>query len=341
MFRTPTPDDLAPFALALLFSAQPLLSQPPREEPARYFYFKESRELVRDLARVAVFDESAGALDARLAVLGVDASAVHAWPIRGWALVDVPAERRTTDGVGAWIADLASSGAIAFASPMFVGLDGGPLFPTRDLVVGFEAGVDAASAEAAISAAAPGMRLDRDWTGMPGVYRWRSSFRSGVDVLAAANALALLPSVTFAAPDMVFTGHGGHIPNDAGFVNCWPLHNVGQLGGVADNDMDGPEAWEITAGSPSVKIVILDSGIQQDHPDIHQVPGTDSTSDNASGTFTGGPVNVFDNHGTAVAGCATAVMDNGIGAVGIAPGCVSVSARTFITLNFAGSWTSQ
>jgi subtilisin family serine protease len=101
--------------------------------------------------------------------------------------------------------------------------------------------------------------------------------------------------------------------------------------------MDGPEAWDRTIGSDTVRVVILDTGVQQDHPDIHQVAGTDTTTDAGNG----GPLNSFDNHGTPVGGCVAATIDNALGTVGIAPGCVVASARTFIGVNASGSWTSQ
>jgi hypothetical protein len=61
----------------------------------------------------------------------------------------------------------------------------------------------------------------------------------------------------------------------------------------------------------------------------------------SEGPGNGGPVNGFDNHGSAVAGCSTATIDNGIGVVGVAPNCWSVSARSFISINSNGNWTSQ
>ena len=140
-----------------------------------------------------------------------------------------------------------------------------------------------------------------------------------------ANELATHPLVIFAEPNMVFTGIGGFIPNDPGFPNCWGIHNTGQFGGTPDMDMDGPEAWDLTTGDASTRVVVIDTGVQQDHPDIHQRSGADVTSD---GPGDGGPVNDCDNHGTAVAGCVSAIINNDLGTVGIAPDCQSASVRT-------------
>ncbi len=63
----------------------------------------------------------------------------------------------------------------------------------------------------------------------------------------------------------------------------------------------------------NLDVAILDSGIDQDHPDLHVVGGIN---------FAGGPASKWDDgngHGTHVAGIVGA-KDNGIGVVGVAPG---------------------
>src|SRR6202008_1299533 len=121
--------------------------------------------------------------------------------------------------------------------------------------------------------------------------------RDGYQVLAAANRLAERTEVVYAEPDVIFTGRASLIPNDPGFTSCWGIHNTGQSGGIADMDMDGPEAWDTTIGDPSIIVAIIDVGAQQNHPDIHQLtPGFDAAGQNGGG----GPVTTCDDHGTAV-----------------------------------------
>ena len=113
----------------------------------------------------------------------------------------------------------------------------------------------------------------------------------------------------------------------------WALNNTGQTGGTADADMDVPEAWAITTGSSSVKIAIVDDGVQIGHPDIdpNWVAGYDET-----GGFTGcpdggtyGQPNLCsypeDSHGTRVAGIAVASGD----VMGVAPGSKIVPIRVY------------
>lgn len=287
-------------------------------------------ELTRPDHLVAIHTREPDALTvARLA--GVDVQAVRRWPVRDWWLVTPPPDRE----LDAWMDEALRHTEFDTVSPVFRGLDGGPIFPTRDLLVAFDA-PEAESANEAVLHALGTVR-DTQLAGLDRTWRIESAERDGRRVLERAHELRRLPGVTCAEPDMVFTGVGAHLPNDPGFPNCWGLHHTGQNGAPPDNDMDAPEAWDRTIGVDSVIVVVLDTGVQQDHPDLHQIPGIDFTTDAGNG----GPVNGFDNHGTPVAGCISARIDNGIGTVGVAPGCVSASARTFIALAANGTWTTQ
>lgn len=78
------------------------------------------------------------------------------------------------------------------------------------------------------------------------------------------------PAVEYAEPNYLYWPKT--IPNDAEFGTLWGLHNIGQVvngeAGRADADIDAPEAWEISTGSPNVIIAVIDSGIAYDHPDL-------------------------------------------------------------------------
>lgn len=52
-------------------------------------------------------------------------------------------------------------------------------------------------------------------------------------------------------------------PNDPEFSNQWYLHNPNN-----NVDINALEAWEVTTASPSVKVAILDSGIDWTHEDL-------------------------------------------------------------------------
>jgi subtilisin family serine protease len=78
------------------------------------------------------------------------------------------------------------------------------------------------------------------------------------------------PAVEYAEPNYLFWLTT--IPSDAQFGSLWGLHNIGQAvngtAGTADADIDAPEAWDISTGSPNVTVAVIDTGIAYDHPDL-------------------------------------------------------------------------
>lgn len=308
---------------------------------AAYYYFKEARALPLDLSRVAVLDETGQG------VLEGDPGVTRA-TLAGWWFIEVPGTMRSEAGIRAICAEpgriealgaaAVRAGGVMFVSPVFFGEDAGPVYPSPRIVVRFEEGVPGEHAQRFIAAARAGEVIARDVGAMSNCFLIRSGATDGWRVLADANMLAQQPIVRFAEPDMRFTGRAELIPNDPGFPSCWGLYNTGTGGGQNDFDMDVAEAWDVQAGSSSIKVVIIDTGVQQDHPDIHQVPGTDTTFQPG---VAGGPNNACDNHGTPVAGCVSAFINNALGTCGVAPGCVSASARTFVSNTpCAGGWSS-
>jgi len=160
------------------------------------------------------------------------------------------------------------------------------------------------------------------------------------------SAFALLSNsseVEFVEADQVFTATRPEIiRNDAGFSQCWGHRNTEASGGLVNFDMNTTNAWSITEGSPTIRIMVFETGVQQDHPDINQVTGRDFTTGATNGILGGGPSNQCDNHGTAVAGCITGIINNSIGTVGVAPDCKVISAKVGTAITpCSGSWQGQ
>ncbi len=57
-------------------------------------------------------------------------------------------------------------------------------------------------------------------------------------------------------------------PNDPFFNRLWGLHNTGQLAGLSGADISILQAWEITTGSESTTVGVLDTGIDWTHEDL-------------------------------------------------------------------------
>ncbi len=88
--------------------------------------------------------------------------------------------------------------------------------------------------------------------------------------------------------------------------------------------LDLPRAWQVTSGSPTSVVAIVDSGVQADHPALagRVLPGYD---------FVNGDANANDDngHGTAIAGIV----------VSVCPGCRILPVKV-LDANRAGSWTT-
>ncbi len=78
-------------------------------------------------------------------------------------------------------------------------------------------------------------------------------------------------------------------PNDPDFDLQWALHHTGPPG-IADADIDAPEAWDygrgqVTALGDTIVLAIVDDGFNLDHPDLnywrnwHEVPDNDLDDD--------------------------------------------------------------
>jgi subtilisin family serine protease len=311
-----------------------------RELPSYYVYNGQRVPLELDLTRIAVkYRAGSTARDRSDAMTPHALSAATATPTGAgtWHLVPFSQAVPGANDIAATLDDLTASDAAEFVSPVFNGPRETWIVPTQDILVGFKAEY-VQNAEGVLSATIPDGRItEREFGRMPGAFKIRSNARNGFDVLAEANRLAEDPRVAWAEPDMHFSGWGSLIPNDFYFPSLWGIMNTGQFGGTPDMDMDCELAWDISTGSASIKVVVLDVGVEQTHPDINQLPGADFTGEGGGG----GPVNACDNHGTPVAGCVSAIINNTIGVVGSAPGCPVLSARPFIAnLSCNGSWSS-
>ena len=78
------------------------------------------------------------------------------------------------------------------------------------------------------------------------------------------------PRVRFAEPN--YKLHALATPNDSAFGELWGLVNSGQavkgVTGTPDADIDAEQAWNVTTGSSSVVVGILDTGVDFSHPDL-------------------------------------------------------------------------
>src|SRR5437867_12034323 len=182
---------------------------------------------------------------------------------------------------------------------------------------------DHARARAAVSATT--LRRFRS-----GAEHWKTG--QGVSTEEAIARLQGDPDVEYVEPNSIVRADA--VPNDPSYFLLWGLHNTGLLGGTPGADIKAEAAWEITTGSRSVLVGVIDSGIDYRHPDLAanvwtnpgEIPGNlidddhNGFVDDVHGwNFVNDDNDPFDDylHGTHVSGTIGAVGNNRFGVTGV------------------------
>jgi subtilisin family serine protease len=137
---------------------------------------------------------------------------------------------------------------------------------------------------------------------------------AGKSVRAAVADFEQHADVLYAQPNYVY--YADATPTDPFFGLLWGLQNSGQLvedrSGTADADIDAPEAWTLATGSDAVKVAVVDSGVEYDHPDLagniaslgwdFYSNDPDPRDENGHGTHVAGTIGAQGNNGDGVTG---------------------------------------
>ncbi|MCM3879369.1 MAG: S8 family serine peptidase [Vicinamibacterales bacterium] len=153
--------------------------------------------------------------------------------------------------------------------------------------------------------------------GRSGVYRVRSR---SIRAAALLSALSNITGIAYAEPNFVVRALAE--PNDPLFPSLWGLRSI-----------HAPESWDITFGSASNVVAIVDTGIDYNHPDLQanvwSAPSAFTVTIGGMSITCGAGTHGFNaiqrtcdpmddhNHGTHVAGTIGAEGSNGLGVTGV------------------------
>ncbi len=111
------------------------------------------------------------------------------------------------------------------------------------------------------------------------------------------------PHVEYAEPNYIF--HTTWTPNDPAFNNGlqWGLQKI-----------RAPQAWDIVSRGNGIRVAVIDTGVQDDHPDLRGkvIMGYNFVDKNWNSYD-------YNGHGTHVAGIIAAITNNGIGMAASSP----------------------
>ena len=118
-----------------------------------------------------------------------------------------------------------------------------------------------------------------------------------------------LEEVEYAEPNHMLKAF--YTPNDPFFAYQYGPQKV-----------QAPDAWDVTTSNGNIKIAIIDTGVQLNHPElaIKLWPGYNFVEGNLT-------PNDGNGHGTHVAGIAGALTENSLGIAGIAPSASIIPVR--------------
>ena len=188
------------------------------------------------------------------------------------------------------------------------------------------------------------------------------------DILSVIKEFSKHPEVEYAEPNYLYRAIGKKIKaltTDPKYGDLWGLKNNGNNEprsdrgnssprGVAGADINAERAWTITKGSKIIKIAVIDTGIDYNHPDLKanmwtneaEANGTAGVDDDGNGYIDdihgydianqdGDPMD-GNGHGTHCAGTIAAEHGNGIGIAGVMAQAELVGIK-FLTDQGSGS----
>ncbi|MCS7053977.1 MAG: S8 family serine peptidase, partial [Ignavibacterium sp.] len=162
-------------------------------------------------------------------------------------------------------------------------------------------------------------------------------YESDVDPFFISSKLSKVDLFEWIEPRFVY--ELSFIPNDPSYSQQYALSRI-----------NAAQAWDISQGDTSVFIGIVDTGVDWDHPDLeaniwinwNEIPNNGIDDDNngfiddirgwdfggLNGTPDNNPMEDQPDHGTHVAGIASAVTNNGIGVASIGFKCKIMAIKT-------------
>ncbi|MBE9128879.1 S8 family serine peptidase, partial [Coleofasciculus sp. LEGE 07081] len=172
-----------------------------------------------------------------------------------------------------------------------------------------------------------GLELVQSVVGIPNTFVFRLTPNATENPVKIANRLMGREEVLMAEPEIAIPQQPSYHPSDPFYPQQWYLNHGGGSSLTAGSHINVEKAWDITRGNRSVVVAVADDAIDLNHPDFQGTGKIVAPKDFKDKDFLPLPASSEESHGTACAGVAVA-EENGVGIVGVAPGCALMPIRT-------------
>ena len=169
---------------------------------------------------------------------------------------------------------------------------------------------------------------------MPLWYTLACTKETPFNAIEAANIFYEIQLFESSEPEFLYNDLAAS--NDELYSKQWGLKNTGQYNGVPNIDINVENAWNITTGSPNIRVAVFDHGFDLEHSDLkNNVHGSgyDITTNSIPSIIRG-------VHGTPCAGIIGAIRNNTIGIAGVAPTSKLISISTQYTYDTPQQYAS-
>lgn len=223
--------------------------------------------------------------------------------------------------------EVRQSDAVDYASHVYQIQDnlGSRIYLTNEITIQFAPNVSAETIAAMTSEL--GLQQVKAIAGIPNAFVFQLTAAAKENPVKIANQLIARTEVLTAEPNVIVQTQSHYRPKDPLYPKQWHLNHTGGQDLAANSHVFAEQAWEITRGSRSIVVAVMDDAIDLNHPDFQGVGKIVAPRDFKAEDFLPLPDEVGEDHGTSCAGVAVA-EENGVGTVGAAPGCALMPIRT-------------